>query len=182
MKRLISIVLIITHCSLLFGQVEKNTIKLKKGNEFLVEVTGSKLIIHLKDTKSKPISIPTYKWSISHKDKEIVYSSFFKKVKIPFNNIKSIEYGIGNKGMQYGLAGGLANMILFNYLGIFDDRSGSNSGQGGTQKWHLPLPLVILGGIALLSPTLFATSIGLGTPKYYSEPMIIGSDEWKIVK
>ena len=56
MKRLISIVLIITHCSLLFGQVEKNTIKLKKGNEFLVEVTGSKLIIHLKHTKSKPIT------------------------------------------------------------------------------------------------------------------------------
>ena len=73
-------------------------------------------------------------------------------------------------------------MILFNYLGMFDDRSGSNSGQGGTQKWHLPLPLVILGGIALLSPTLFTTSIGLGTPKYYSEPMLIGVDEWEIVK
>lgn len=175
MKRLVSILLILSHCTLLFGQVEEYTIKFKKGDELVVAITPGLLIYLNEDSLSKPIIINAGRWSVSHTDKKIIYRHFLKKVNIPFKNIKSIEYGIGNKALQYGLTGGLANILLFNYLGMFD---GKDTGR----NIILPVPIVIAGWIALLSPTLLATSFGFLTPKHYSESMIIGENDWQIVK
>tara|TARA_B100000749_G_scaffold274799_1_gene259592 strand:- start:684 stop:1208 length:525 start_codon:yes stop_codon:yes gene_type:complete len=174
MKRFISVLIIISHYSILLGQYENQAITFKKDDKRVVIEPNKKLYIN----NSKVV----YK-SVDYKNMQIKFDDRGELI-LSFNSINSFRYqetlkiwNILEKTRKYrvlgvfnGGVGGVLSGIV-EYGDLPDDQLGRMA------KLFAPIEFVLHIGFGGLTGSL----IGLIFPDF-SEPMIIGSGEWEIVE
>ena len=166
MKRFISVLIILSHYSILLGQFENHALTFKKDDKRVVIKPNKKLYIN----NSKVV----YK-RVDYKNKQIKFDDRGEVI-LSFNSINSFRYqetlkiwNILEKTRKYRVLGVFIDGVL---SGIVEYGDLPDDQLGRMAKLFSPIEFVLHIGFGGLTGSL----IGLIFPDF-SEPMIIGSGE-----